>query len=129
MYYMYIIALLKNPRFNPDTVLIVKLIWNNHPKMQKLVNHYSVWPCLYALDKESADGLIDGKFNRNLIVNSQILKYFELNINTEKLTIKSERAKEIQKYLSILPYEKRLWRDLGKWWNIDIDCEEIIKIR
>ena len=121
MCYMYILCCLKCLSFNLDSRLRVKLVCQNHRNKEHLNKYSDVCPCLYGIDEETIDQLIDQSLTRSQIIQIELKKWFELSENKEKYNIKEERRDEVYTYLKKLPYEERIWEDISTCWKVTID--------
>ena len=118
---MYILCCLKIPSFNKDRTLRVKLVCINHKNRDQDNKYRDVCPCLYGLDEETLEKLLDNSIARKDIISIEKCKLFEPSDDKKKIKLKEEREEEILRYLQKMPYEEEIWDDISKSWNISID--------
>ena len=120
MLYIYIMAWMKCPSFNPDGVLRMRLVWIKHKKRVQDSIHSNVWPCLYGMDEETVIYLLDRRTKREEIISIEKAKWFEETDDKESFELKHERKEEVLQYIKKMPYNESIWKDLEKVWGFEI---------
>ena len=86
---------MKCPSFNPDRILGIRIVCLKHKK--KIMDSFfsNVCPCLYGLDDDSVNDLIDNKNNREEIITIEKYKWIVKSDEKASYNLKIERKEEI----------------------------------
>ena len=123
---MYYLAFMKWPTFNLDSILRMKLIWNTHVGNWKDKKYWSVWPCIYGIDKGSLLRFMEKKQTREDIIEIEKRKWLEFSEITNWYEFKYERREEVISYLKSRPFNNSMWKDIGESWKIKIEDKRMI---
>ena len=68
---MYLIALMKCPSFDPDSVLRTKLVCDSHKNSSKQKTYKSVWAWIYGIDEDTLIKLLDEEISHKTSLKSR----------------------------------------------------------